>query len=620
VGSKLPVVEAPPAATSESPRAPDYAPPEDRVEVDRVEPTTPERAVLAANMLGTLTGTVCDPSGTPLQDATVELGLRAMPLVKMLRLDTGPTYRARTGPEGKFELRNVPAGTDYTLAATHNDWAPVEIQGIAIAENTVQALPTPVLLKTGLTIKGNVRSKSGAPIAGATVELWSMMTANPYNKTPDSTPEKKATTSDVGAYEFRNLGQTTYSISARAERYATRTQFNVSPFNETGDTVTLDIELDDAVMLGGMVTDETGAPISGAYVRAVNIGNEYPSSGFVTADRSGSFVMSDLAPGFYQVTAEAPGFGEGKEPRVEAGTMDVVLRMPRRGSVEGRVFVEGTGQPVRSYVVRLRLHDRGQAPQPTRNEAQVSNAKGAFTLADVEPGEYTAFVTSNDYAPNESDPFTVARGEAVTDVEVRVREGGSITGVVAARGGGPVAGAVVKLLENTYEDNALTQMFAVFENYSLGFDRQATSGADGTFALRNLPPGTFQIRITHPHYTNYYQKDVFVRESEATSLETVVLTSGGGIRGTVFGTAGSPFAGQLVHVRPTQSGIPRQVRTGSDGRFEIRQLSAGEYVVSLFPEGTQNPFEAILKAQKTQRTVTVLEDQTVEVTIYDQDA
>src|SRR5581483_3132059 len=58
--------------------------------------------------------------------------------------------------------------------------------------------------------------------------------------------------------------------------------------------------------LEGLVTDTSGAAVSGARVVATNVGNNVPAE--TVSDSDGHYVISYLTPGTYVVTVEKPGF------------------------------------------------------------------------------------------------------------------------------------------------------------------------------------------------------------------------------------------------------------------------------------------------------------------------
>lgn len=81
--------------------------------------------------------------------------------------------------------------------------------------------------------------------------------------------------------------------------------------------------------VGGTVTDQTGAVIQGAIVTVRGTGGAETSA---TADQNGAYLIRDLAPGLYRLTASARGFQsfEVYEVRISAAsltTVDIELRV-----------------------------------------------------------------------------------------------------------------------------------------------------------------------------------------------------------------------------------------------------------------------------------------------------
>jgi hypothetical protein len=72
--------------------------------------------------------------------------------------------------------------------------------------------------------------------------------------------------------------------------------------------------------LSGLVTDTSGAVISGAEINAVNIATNVPYS--AVSNGSGIYVLPELLPGTYAVTVSAPGFGTLKRSGLLLNTGD----------------------------------------------------------------------------------------------------------------------------------------------------------------------------------------------------------------------------------------------------------------------------------------------------------
>src|SRR5262245_16458566 len=80
----------------------------------------------------------------------------------------------------------------------------------------------------------------------------------------------------------------------------------------------------------GRVSDQTGAVIPGATVKAANTDTGVNST--ATTNASGDFLLPFLIPGSYTLTAEAPGFKGWVRPQIQTRvndriTIDVVMEI-----------------------------------------------------------------------------------------------------------------------------------------------------------------------------------------------------------------------------------------------------------------------------------------------------
>ena len=91
--------------------------------------------------------------------------------------------------------------------------------------------------------------------------------------------------------------------------------------------------------LSGLVTDTSGAVIAGAEVKAVNVATNVPYS--AVSNGSGIYVLLELLPGPYTISATAPGFGAIKRSGLTLSTGDHLAQNfeLKPGAVEESVTV-----------------------------------------------------------------------------------------------------------------------------------------------------------------------------------------------------------------------------------------------------------------------------------------
>jgi hypothetical protein len=91
--------------------------------------------------------------------------------------------------------------------------------------------------------------------------------------------------------------------------------------------------------LSGLVTDTTGAVISGAQIQAINVATNVPYSAI--SNGAGIYVLTELLPGTYSITVSVAGFGIEKRSGLLLSTGDHVTQNfgLKPGSVETTVSV-----------------------------------------------------------------------------------------------------------------------------------------------------------------------------------------------------------------------------------------------------------------------------------------
>jgi hypothetical protein len=106
-------------------------------------------------------------------------------------------------------------------------------------------------------------------------------------------------------------------------------------------------------------------------------------------------------------------------------------------------------------------------------------------------------------------------------------------------------------------------------------NRNALSGADGTFRVTGLPEPPYAVEVNHPDYATARLTPV----SPAAENElTVELRAGARVFGLVLDRiANEGIAGARVRLRAGKAS--RSARTDDQGRFEFRNVSSGKYDV-----------------------------------------
>jgi hypothetical protein len=149
----------------------------------------------------------------------------------------------------------------------------------------------------------------------------------------------------------------------------------------------------------GMVISTSGDPVRKATVLLMARDTDNGVNYTADSDGNGRFVIEDVQPGVYAVSADRQGFmlepdaAPGAPPpslKVEAGqsVKDVKIKLVPLGVIAGRVLDED-GDPLRGAQVQAMTYSYQAGKKQLRNIEQVmANDKGEFRLFGLHPGTF----------------------------------------------------------------------------------------------------------------------------------------------------------------------------------------------------------------------------------------
>ena len=349
------------------------------------------------------------------------------------------------------------------------------------------------------------------------------------------------------------------------------------------EAANIDFVLGAGGSISGFVRDGGGTPVEGATVHA--LADASSVSEYDTTAADGSYSIVNLTPGGYRVDVTAAGYaGEyygglyapPAAPNVTVAdltdTPGIDFTLGPGGSISG-VVEDGNGDPIELAVVSAttEAHPGGTSFTDENGTYLISNlAPGSYTVQAYATGyvwEYYDGVYEEPAGPN----VAVADLADTPNVDFTLGAGGSISGVVTDAGGTPIEGASVSAV-GTFFGSAIT-------------------GADGTFTITTLAPGSYWVSAKADGYVSEYYNDVYqiplapnvaVTDQADTPDIDFALAVGGSISGFVRNEEGSPI--QNATVRAVGNSLAF-VQTGSDGGYSLPHLAAGAYMVSVEADG-----------------------------------
>jgi hypothetical protein len=397
-----------------------------------------------------------------------------------------------------------------------------------------------------------------------------------------------AKTDAAGGYEFRKVAAGGYLVLAVADGWLFR--FGDVASIAAGRTQTLDLELSRGSSIAGRVVNESGAGLAGVPVAAEfrpggiagvgfifrkllrYVNGEFLRGPFETSSRpDGSFVLSSLPPGIYDLAATGEGGIETRLKGIEAGAQDAVIYLGKGGTVRGS-FSEANGSPVAGVTLRIeRREDLVQLPLPMAGFNEIANAlnrlmgegprtaeskkQGEFRVGPLGAGSYKLSVEERGLLPF-SRTFELDAGQSLNLGVLLLDRGGAIRGVVRREGGSPLPGA--RVLATPAAANFFSMGSVMADTFS--GRAVATTDASGVFQLGGLGRGKYRLTATSPGFSAGVKRDVST-ESDPVEL---VLTPGFRVTGRVTASpGGKPLSGARVQAGGAQA------RSGEDGRFVL---------------------------------------------------
>jgi len=363
-----------------------------------------------------------------------------------------------TRANGAFVLPSLRPGP-YTLAASHDDFAPAESERLQVGPGATRS-EVGIVMRSGAELAGRVVDERGNGLEGIPVEL----------RAPAERLPRMSVTASDGSFSFRGV---------RGEVTVTALPYDLPPAREfiaIGDDalVTVRLALGSALYtLRGRVVDERGFGVSGALLTVSSASPQTPIQRTAKSDADGTFSVPALPEPPFALSAEHPSFSPARIPDIEA-IDDVRVVMSAGVTFLGEVLDDWTGDALGNVRVRL----GGPITSDTRTRSD-----GTFVFRRAPTGTYDISFSHPDYEPQTrrvvlEPPHYVDRPQELG--AVHLEPGGIVEGEVLDARGEPVSNAEV-----TWGDPPR-------------WERATRSDARGRYQLRGVPAGAAWITARHP--------------------------------------------------------------------------------------------------------------------------
>ena len=252
-------------------------------------------------------------------------------------------------------------------------------------------------------------------------------------------------------------------------------------------------------------------------------------------------------------------------------------------SISGMVTDASSGAPLNGVLVDV--YDSGDNFVTTTT----TDVSGQYSISGLADGSYEVGFdgsTVGNYEPQfysgestlqGADPVDVTAGQTVTGTDASLDQGAAVTGRVTDVSTGAGVGGAQVTLYDAYEGDSIAS---------------TTSGADGSYELRGVPAGTYDVTFDGAaagnYLVQYYRGQTSSMAADPVTVATgqtatgidAAMRPGGTLSGVVTDAVShAPVVGAPVTVYDLDGNSVGSATTDSGGAYTVERLSTGSYNV-----------------------------------------
>lgn len=466
-----------------------------------------------------------------------------------------------TGPDG---VARFPVNDGWSrVAVTAAGFSPGSgVSRIGKGEKTAHL---DIALIHGAAVSGRVVDEQHQPVADARV--WPVDAANAWMA--GGGDRLAVTSAKDGTFTIPALAAGSWILFAKDETHAPA---STRPITVNGEVTTTGVEIvmPTAAAIAGQVVDGQGAPVAYA---AVQLSSDKWSIDMVyrqaAADEQGHFSITALPRRSFKLRAtsdEASSDAVKVDLTGVAEKKDVKLVLDHAGTIAG-VVVDSNGEGVAEAEVSaspdfLSGERADDAWVLAASDNATTDGDGRFVLHGLEDGSYRLFAVRDAGGVRRvGERAGVVAKVGATDVRLVLPSPGGIKGTVVLEAGGAPASATI----------------------TAGWENRTTT-KDGDFHLTEVPPATYDVRVSGAEFSEVVKRDIVVVAGKEIDLGTITVRPGRKVAGKVVDGKGAPVEGAKVMMGQLLFGDGKQVGNGSDdaeqpGLRQTRTNARGEFVL-----------------------------------------
>ncbi len=402
---------------------------------------------------------------------------------------------------------------------------------------------------------------------------------------------KKSTDDDgIATFKIRKPGKWSFMAATR-EKVSDQSTINVK--KDQNREIELTLRPAPSVIIT-VLSKETAEPVAEARigltpqgraditirVRAVRAISRNPKT-----IEDGTLKLTMIPAGKYEISINAFGYKTGdKSIIISEGENIFTVMLEKSATVRGKV-VDIDGKPIDDANLEL-FRLSGSDMEDTYDGS--SDEDGSFKFAISQSGKYKIRASHERHSNFESEEFEVKGKESLTDFNIVMTDGGTISGKIIDAQGQPVSDAEVSYDLQTEDDDNEDHYFSSYG------DSETRTSDDGEYRIEHITPGTYTFVVSSKMHVTGIRENVVVEDGVDTSGIDFVLQEGLILSGTVTDKEGQPVENveiSLSRIWDREEGnydpydTWRETKSTPDGTFIAGGLADGKYMLYASKEG-----------------------------------
>lgn len=491
------------------------------------------------------------------------------------------SYSTTTSPDGFWAFASVPPGT-YTASFSKPGYSTANYV-VAITGGGQAVSLTSQLVPGNGSASGTVQDSHG-PLGGVQLTITDG-TVTLTTHTP--------TSGKVGTWAVNGLSTpATYLVTATDPGYSNQTTIFTLAAGGSANGLKLTMVPGEGSLSGTVDSAGNGQPVGGLTVTASN-GSVTRTTTTTTAGTVGTYNLPDLpVPGTYALTISGTGFVTqtqqavlGADPSTDNATVNGQVT-PSGSDVTGvATDANGQGLPAAGAILSNQTN-------VFKTLTTSSGTVGSFDFGQVPPGSYVLTVEDFGYT-TQSAQVTLGAGQVQTvnlSLPVSTTDTNLATAtiqgtVLSLATGKPIVGAAISLD---------------------GQSGSITTGADGSYSISAVGPGTHKVTASCPSANSCQSVDLVSNQLVATDYDTtstqvsvalgavtfapqILMPKLDQLAGIVIDGNGARVPNPTVTLKNNSSGVSYTANsnpigsgaTAPQGGFEFDNLPSGTYTMTV---------------------------------------